>query len=111
MLPVETPECQKCAACCFSQLARYVRVTGDDYARLGEVAESYVCFIGNRAYLRVIDGHCAALRYDLEQRQFVCQVYERRPDICRELARGSAACAGERDAKGERPLAYLWRET
>jgi hypothetical protein len=69
-------------------------VTGDDYERLGAVAEDVVHFVGNRAYMRLADGHCAALRIEPSGR-FVCTVYEKRPDTCRDLQRGSPQCAGE----------------
>lgn len=81
-------------------------MTGDDYERLGEAAEGLVNFLGNRAYMRLADGHCAALRVELEGR-FVCTVYETRPDACRELERESPHCAGERHAKHGRAAARL----
>ncbi len=110
VLPVEVADCQLCAACCFSELARYVRVTGNDYARLGADAVAYVHFIENRAFMLLTDGHCAALKFDLESKQFICQVYEHRPEVCRELERGSTACTGERQTKGERQLVFLRRK-
>jgi Fe-S-cluster containining protein len=103
----EPPACLSCGTCCFSTLERYVPVSGDDYARLGEDAETLVRWIANRAYLRLENGHCAALAVDPAQRIFACTVYERRPSVCRDLERGSPPCAGERDAKGERPARAL----
>jgi hypothetical protein len=76
-------------------------VTGDDYERLGTAAEDVVRFVGNRAYMRVTDGHCAALRIELSGR-FVCTLYETRPDACRAFERGSPQCAGELFAKAGR---------
>jgi Fe-S-cluster containining protein len=110
VFPVEPADCQHCAACCFSELARYVRVTGNDYARLGADAVAYVHFIDNRAFMLMTDGHCAALEFELESMRFVCQVYEHRPEVCRELERGSTACKGERHAKGDRSLVLLRRK-
>lgn len=103
------PECLACGACCFSQLANYVRLDGRDHARLGSLAGRLVEFDGNRAYLRMVDGHCAALVVDAERGRFVCTAYEVRPQICRDLGRGSAACQGEIVAKGDRPAAALAR--
>ena len=105
------PECLACGTCCFSTLERYVPVSGDDYTRLGEHAEGLVNWIGNRAYLRMEDGRCAALRIDArgDGGRFVCSAYEVRPEICRELERGSPACAGERATKADRPVAALRR--
>ena len=103
----DAPECLACGTCCFSTLDRYVEVRGDDYERLGDFAETLVHFLGHRAYMKMEGGHCAALRVDARARRFVCTVYERRPRTCRELARGSPACEGERVTKGERPIALL----
>jgi uncharacterized protein len=101
------PECVECGSCCFSQLESYVRVTGDDYERLGDAAELLVWFDGIRAYLRMVDGHCAALRLDGASGQLLCSVYPSRPQICRDLSRGSAECTAEREMKSERPLIAL----
>ena len=85
------PECLACGACCFGPGARYVRVTGDDHARLGDHAERLTAFIEHRCYMRMEDGHCAALVLSSDGR-FVCSVYEQRPQVCRGLARGSGEC-------------------
>jgi Fe-S-cluster containining protein len=105
MLPV--PECLACGACCFSRLETYVSVTGDDHARLAERADELVWFDDNRAYMRMVDGHCAALRIEKGSGQLVCGAYETRPKICRDLARGSGACRGEIASKHDRPLLAL----
>jgi hypothetical protein len=81
-------------------------VTGDDHERLGAAAEDLVHFVGNRAYMRFADGHCAALGVE-PSGHFTCTVYERRPDTCRDLERGSPQCAGERFAKADRAAARL----
>ncbi len=106
----EVPECLACGACCFSELPTYARVTGDDHSRLatlGERAPELVQFIGNRAYMRIVDGRCAALEIDRANRRFVCTVYAVRPTICRELGRGSPECRGEIATKADRPGALL----
>ncbi len=92
-------DCQQCGACCFSETDRFVRVMGKDYAQLGETAEELVHFIEHRAFMRMEDGHCAALHVDPRTGRFTCQVYAVRPDACRELANGSPACRGERHMK------------
>lgn len=79
-----------------------MRVSGADWARLGPGVEHVAHFIGHRAYMRMRDGHCAALapRWAADgSRVFFCTVYDRRPQVCRDLARGSPACAGERATK------------
>lgn len=93
----------RCGACCFSESPRHARVTGDDHERLGDDAERLVGFIGNQAFMRLAGEEgtrrCAALVVDPETGTFACSVYERRPDVCRELERGSGGCEGERAAK------------
>jgi hypothetical protein len=83
-----------------------VRVSGEDLARLGDRAE-LVEWHGNRAYMRTGEGHCAALRVEASSGSFVCTVYEVRPQICRDLERGSPACQGEIATKSDRPLRAL----
>lgn len=78
-------------------------MTGDDWTRLGPEAGRRAHFTGHRAYMKMQDGHCAAL----EPRQaadgatdYFCSIYERRPQICRDLQRGSAECHGELSRRG-----------
>jgi hypothetical protein len=78
-----------------------VPVTGDDHARLGDIAELLTVFLGNRCYMRMEAGHCAALALTADGR-FMCSVYEARPATCRELERGGAACEAELSNKRER---------
>ena len=106
--PLQTVKaCLSCGTCCFSRLETYVRVTGDDHARLGDQAAARVQFVGNRAFMIMIDGHCGALRIDEKTSQFECAVYGTRPEACRDLERGAGACQGELSTKGDRPLAAL----
>lgn len=95
-------DCRRCGVCCFSDSAEYVWVRGDDWARLGDQAGELAHFIGRHAFMRMRDGHCAALevRRDAAGRaEFFCTIYERRPEICRDLARGSPECLVEIEAK------------
>jgi Fe-S-cluster containining protein len=58
--------------------------------------------------MKMTESHCAALeirRGAAEQPEFFCTIYEQRPQVCRDLARGSPQCAGEREVKGGRVLA------
>jgi Fe-S-cluster containining protein len=102
-----TPPCLSCGTCCFSTLANYVRVDGADHLRIGEHVDELTVFDGNRCYMRMAAGHCAALVVDAITRRFVCSIYGTRPGICRDLSRGSPACQGEIHEKGERPPALL----
>jgi Fe-S-cluster containining protein len=103
------PECVSCGACCFSKNERYLQVAGVDYERLGEDAERLTVFLENRAYMRLSDGHCAALTFDVETKRYLCSIYERRPDVCHWLERGSGQCAAERHEKADRPIALRLR--
>lgn len=96
-------DCLYCGVCCHSRLDAYVRVTGADWERLGDRAEEVAGFIGHRAYMKMVDGHCAALRVERDTGRFFCEVYENRPQICRDLGRGSPECLGELAEKRERP--------
>lgn len=102
-------DCVRCGSCCFSESPRHARVSGDDYARLGEDAERLVTFLGNQAFMRIESagreppiGRCAALVLDATDGTYLCSVYERRPEVCRELERSSGACAAEHAAKRDR---------
>lgn len=97
--------CLACGTCCHSDLLTYVRVLGVDHARLGASVERLSHFIGNRCFMRMEDGHCAALV--IEDDLFVCSIYTDRPEVCRELAEGSSACAAEISAKAARPKRTL----
>jgi uncharacterized protein len=101
------PECLACGACCFSRLETFVRVTGDDYARMADRAESLVRFDGFRGYMRMADEHCAALVVDVASGRWMCGAYAVRPQVCRDLARSSGECLAELDAKADRPLMAL----
>lgn len=101
------PACLDCGACCFSKLATYVRVDGADHARIGDRADDLTVFDGNRCYMRMSEGHCAALVVDLATRRFVCSIYDTRPAVCRDLLRTAPACRGELHEKSERPIALL----
>jgi uncharacterized protein len=105
----DLPECLSCGACCFSRLDTYVRVTGDDYERLGDRAAALVRFDGFRAYLKMIDGHCAALVVEARSGRMRCSAYATRPQVCRDLARSSGECSAEREAKSDRPALALLR--
>ncbi|MBX3466667.1 MAG: YkgJ family cysteine cluster protein [Planctomycetes bacterium] len=96
--PFDPPECQDCAACCFAPHDQHVRVTGDDHARLlPEEQARLTVWRGNRCFLAMTDGHCAALA--AVDGRWGCTIYERRPQLCRDLARGGPACRHEVEAR------------
>jgi uncharacterized protein len=102
-----TLSCLGCGTCCFSKLSDYVRVEGADHARMGADVDALTHFEGNRCYMNMHQGHCAALVIDLVSRQFVCSIYETRPRTCRDLERASPGCQAELHEKSERPLLLL----
>ena len=98
-------DCLNCGVCCFSKSSTYIRVSGDDWTRLGDDAERVARFVGQRAYMRMEDGHCIALQITTKRGQppvFFCEIYEKRPQICRDLRRGSPECQGELTTKAHR---------
>jgi hypothetical protein len=72
-------------------------------------AQSFTVFIGNRCFMRLEEGRCAALGVDLESGRFGCTIYEQRPDVCRSLERGTGACRAEYELKAGRPDVLLER--
>lgn len=94
------PECLDCGACCFAAHARHVPVTGADHARLATDEKKLAVFEGTRCFLRVEDGKCAALA--IIDGRYVCSIYERRPQVCRDLERGGGACVHEREKNHRR---------
>ncbi len=83
-----------------------MRLSGDDWERLADDTERVAHFIGNRAYMRMSErGHCGALEVRATAdgaREFFCTIYERRPQVCRDLGRGSPECEGELALKAGR---------
>lgn len=88
------PACVRCGACCFSSAPDYLLLLGIDQERLGSDAERLTHWIDGRRYMRLESGHCAALDVQADG-QFLCSIYERRPDVCRWLERGSGTCRGD----------------
>lgn len=85
-------------------MPEYVRVFGTDWDRMGDEARALTHFIGNRCFMRLEEGHCAALVIEPENGRFVCSIYQSRPDTCHALERGSGQCRGELHEKANRPL-------
>jgi Fe-S-cluster containining protein len=107
-------DCQRCGVCCFSPTEEYVWVTGYDWSRLGTEAERLAHFIGNRAFMKMKAGHCAALevrRSAAGQTSFACGIYDQRPEICRVLERGSPECLADLETKAEQVADETTRES
>lgn len=106
-LSIPTHDCLRCGICCHGNLDTYVRVSGADWERLGADAGRVAHFIGHRAYMRMSGrGHCAALDVRVAtdgSREFFCTVYDKRPQVCRDLGRGSPECEAELLRKGPAP--------
>ncbi|MFC1611365.1 YkgJ family cysteine cluster protein [Myxococcota bacterium] len=97
--------CQLCGACCFSDSDTYVPVNEPDRVRLGEDAGHFVRTDGRDQYLKMRSYNCIALA--VQAGIFVCTIYDRRPEICRELERGSPACREEFEIKKDRARRVL----
>jgi Fe-S-cluster containining protein len=99
-------ECTACGACCFDDDDRYVELWSVDQERLGASLHRVAVARDGRLFLRMLEGRCASLRVTQTSsaevtgaRSFTCAIYDRRPDACRALARGSRACIEARRAR------------
>jgi Fe-S-cluster containining protein len=75
-----------------------VRVSETDVSRLADEAHPWTRHVGGQAYLRMEDGHCSALQITTRRGEapvFFCAIYDKRPQVCRDLARGKNACLTE----------------
>ncbi len=57
--------------------------------------------------MKMTEGHCGALAVSegAQGREYYCLVYEQRPQVCRDLARGSPQCEAELEQKAARARA------
>ncbi len=104
-----TPECTRCGVCCFSESDTYLTVAKVDYERLGSNGERLTHQVAGQRYMKMSEGHCAALVYHPKTKEFLCSVYQQRPDVCHWLERGSGQCSIEREEKTERTLYFVRR--
>jgi len=93
-----TFDCQTCGACCYGP-DDYVTVVSTDRLRMSRQIESrYVEQRGDRAWLRMLHGHCSALR--ARQGHYSCRIYGARPSVCRVVEAGSRECLDARRRRG-----------
>jgi Fe-S-cluster containining protein len=83
----EPIRCEACQACC-CQLQVILMPHDDPPAHLVETEEH-----GLDVMRRLDDGWCVALDRDT----YRCTIYERRPQVCRDVATGGPECRVERD--------------
>jgi hypothetical protein len=91
--PATPASCTECGACCYGDGPRYVRVSGADYQRLGDVAPRVTQFIGNHCHMLLLERRCVALFVGVDGQHCGCSVYASRPEPCRVLERGSVECS------------------
>lgn len=104
-------DCTTCGACCFGG-RDYVQVFPHDAAHLGperlaryvaeavdEIPASVRRAAEPQRFMRMVDGHCCALRVEVPGR-FTCAIYEERPVLCRALTPGSSSCLEARARRG-----------
>jgi len=93
-----TYDCLACGACCYGP-AEYVAVDNVDLCRISRQAQGrYVVAVGERRYLKMTHGHCAALR--ARQGHFSCRIYAMRPRPCHVVEAGSRECLDARRRRG-----------
>lgn len=103
---MDIPEnCLNCGVCCFSKSGAYVRVSENDWKRLGPDVDDWARRVGGQGYMRMEDGHCRALQITTPRGQppvFFCAIYDKRPQVCRDLTQGKNACQLELSTKASR---------
>ena len=87
-LPDTAASCSGCEACCCRLEVLLISDTGvpDRYIEVDRW--------GGMRMARLEDGWCSAL----DRNTMLCQIYEQRPEICRELEMGGDECIDERVA-------------
>ena len=75
-------DCLNCGVCCFSKSATYVRVNGEDWTRLGEEADQYARFVGQRAMVTQLSGldtsGCPGVRVNVDGGEFFWRIRDMR---------------------------------
>lgn len=91
-------DCQACGACCYGPDA-YVAVSSVDLCRMsGRIQGRYVQKVGERLYLKMVHGRCAALH--ARQGHYSCRIYAARPTPCHIVEAGSRECLDARRRRG-----------
>jgi Fe-S-cluster containining protein len=91
-------DCQSCGACCYGP-DEYVAVTAADERGMAKaIVGRYVVRSGERVWLRMVHGRCAALK--ARQGHFSCRIYGARPQVCHVVAAGSRECLQARRRRG-----------
>jgi Fe-S-cluster containining protein len=91
-------DCQACGACCYGP-EEYVSVNGADLSRFdGRTLGRYVVRRHDRVFLRMVQGHCAALH--ARQGHFSCRIYSMRPTPCHVVEAGGRECLDARRRRG-----------
>jgi Fe-S-cluster containining protein len=91
-------DCLSCGACCYGP-EEYVAVSGPDRDRMDRRSASrYVVHSGGRLYLKMVNGHCAALH--ARQGHYSCRIYGIRPTVCHVVEPGSRECLVARRRRG-----------
>ena len=89
-MEITIPDCIGCGACC-SRGHQWVEVTVEDAVRLGGEILFTSGDIEPFAMRVKPDGSCVALAGKIGK-DASCSLYDRRPDICRRVKRGSPIC-------------------
>jgi Fe-S-cluster containining protein len=91
-------DCLACGACCYGP-DEYVSVTALDLNRMsGRTQGRMVVKRRDRMFLKMVQGHCAALH--ARQGHFSCRMYAERPAPCRIVEPGSRECLDARRRRG-----------
>lgn len=99
-------DCQECGACCADGLL--VNLTGTDLERIGHPLRNLLLqppsifdmvVFGRPPVMRQRAGRCVCLRGEVGK-SVQCDIYEIRPDCCREVEPGGEGCLWIRERAG-----------
>ena len=94
-IPVQEAPCHKCSALCCRYFALQIDTPEDaedfDSIKWYLIHEDTWVWVDDNEWYVQVDRKCKHL-----QSNNLCGIYETRPQICRDLARGSPECEGER---------------
>lgn len=88
---IQIPKCQECGACCAYAEALWIEVTKDDAVRINDDSLLQNGDIEPFAMKQLSNNRCVALSGKVGE-CVECNIYDKRPSICRSFERGSPEC-------------------
>jgi len=87
-MPYKIPECLDCGVCCEKE-QKWVEVSQKDAERMGDLSKKLLTSGDIEPFAMKSDhmGRCLA-----QDSQGKCSIYAKRPQVCRDVKRGSELC-------------------